>query len=209
MGGISNFQIENVIANIRDNDLISNFVSVFPSNHLNKCINHAAMISAKERKYHFVIANTDDSSKAGMHWWSFLDIEPKTNTFFFDSFGLDGLKHFIVHDDRKIVEKVLFGTKKMTRTDNKITLCKIQFNLNACKNLSKIEINSLSDTATNFFHFIQAFGIKLKLCNFVNIWMVEDRVQDLDSSTCDIFQLCFYDNLFNPKETSKIQGNKT
>ena len=116
------------------------------------------MISAKERKYHFVIASTDDSSKAGMHWWSILDIEPKTNTFFFDSFGLDGLKHFIVHEDRKIVEKVLFGTKKMTRTDNKITLCKIQFNLNACKNLSKIEINSLSDTATNFFHFIQAFG---------------------------------------------------
>ena len=37
--------------------------------------------------------------------------------------------------------------------------------------------------------------------------MVEDRVQDLDSSTCGIFQLYFYDNLFNPDENSKIQGN--
>ena len=112
-----------------------------------------------------------------------------------------------MQNDRKIVEKVLFGTEKMSRTDNKITLCRIQFNLNACKNLLKVELDSLSDTATNFFHFIQAFGIKFKLRNFVNIWMVEDRVQDLNSSTCGIFQLYFYDNLFNPDKNSQIQGN--
>ena len=35
--------------------------------------------------------------------------------------------------------------------------------------------------------------------------MVEDRVQHLDSSSCGIFQLCFYENLFNPDENSKIQ----
>ena len=35
--------------------------------------------------------------------------------------------------------------------------------------------------------------------------MVEDRVQDLDSVTCGIFKLYFYDNLFNLKENSKIQ----
>ena len=34
--------------------------------------------------------------------------------------------------------------------------------------------------------------------------MVEDRVQDLDSSTCGIFQLYFY-NFFNPDENSKMQ----
>ena len=63
----------------------------------------------------------------------------------------------------------------------------IRFNLNACKNLSKKEFDALSDTTTNFFHVIQAFGDKLKLRDFVNIWMVEDRVQDLDSVTCAIF----------------------
>ena len=134
---ISNFQIENAIANIGDDDLVANFVGVFPSNHMNKFINHAAMISAKKGKYPFVIANTDDSSKGGTHWWSILHIEPRTDIFFFDSFGVDGLKHFIVQDDRQIVEKVLFGTEKMIRTDNKITVCKIQFNLNAYKNLSE------------------------------------------------------------------------
>ena len=95
----------------------------------------------------------------------------------------------------------------MDRTDNKITLCKVKFNLSACKNLTENEINSLSETARNFFYFIQAFGIKLKLRGFVNIWMVEDRLQDLDSATCGIFQIYFYQNLFNPEENSKIQGN--
>ena len=79
----------------------------------------------------------------------------------------------------------------MTRTDSKITLCKIQFNLSAYKNLSKKELNALSDTANDFFRFILVFGNKLKLRNFVDIWTVEDRVQDLNFVTCGIFQLHF------------------
>ena len=38
--------------------------------------------------------------------------------------------------------------------------------------------------------------------------MVEDRVQDVNSVTCDIFQIYFYDNLFNHDENSKIQNRK-
>ena len=159
-------------------------------------------------KFLFIIANTDASDKPGVHWWSILDIEPRTDIFFFDSYGLQGLKHFIIQDDKPIVDKILIGIVKMDRTDNKLTLCKIKFNLGACKHLTKDEIDSLSDTARNFFYFIQAFGIKLKLRGFVNTWMVEDRLQDLDSSTCGIFQTYFYENLFNPDRNSKIQ-NKT
>ena len=159
-------------------------------------------------KFPFIIANTDASDKPGVHWWSILDIEPRTDIFFFDSYGLQGLKHFIIQDDKPIVDKILIGIVKMDRTDNKLTLCKIKFNLGACKHLTKDEIGSLSDTARNFFYFIQAFGIKLKLRGFVNTWMVEDRLQDLDSSTCGIFQTYFYENLFNPDRNSKIQ-NKT
>ena len=36
--------------------------------------------------------------------------------------------------------------------------------------------------------------------------MVEDRIQDLDSVTCEIFQIHFYENLFNPDANSSIQG---
>ena len=36
--------------------------------------------------------------------------------------------------------------------------------------------------------------------------MLEDRIQDLNTSTCGIFQLYFYKNLFNPDQNSKIQN---
>ena len=206
MSGISNFQIEDAIKRIGDEDLLNNFVGVFPSNHMNKFINHSAMIEEKKGKYPFIIANTDDSSEKGTHWWSILNIEPRNELFSFDSFGLEGLKQFIIQDDIKIIDKILVGIDKIDKSDQKITLCKIKFNLGACKKLSKNEINSLSDTARDFFYFIQAFGIKLKLKRFVNIWMVEDRIQDLNSSTCGIFQLHFYENLFNPDKNSKIQN---
>ena len=97
-------------------------------------------------------------------------------------------------------------SSKLNKSDQKITLCKIKFNLGACKDLTKKEVDCLSDTAPNFFYFIQAFGLKLKLRSFVNIWMAEGRIQDLDSATCDIFHIYFYDNLFNPDENSKIQS---
>ena len=147
VGGISNFQIENAIKNIGDDGLIDNFVGVFPSNYIDKFSDHASMISDKG-KYPFVIANTDSSEKPGVHWWRILDIDPKTDIFFFDSFGLDGLNYFTVQDDKPVVEKILLGVEKMTRTDNKITLCKIRFNLGACKNLSEEEIECLSKTFT-------------------------------------------------------------
>ena len=125
--------------------------------------------------------------------------------FFFDSFGLDGLKHFIIQDDRQVIEKILFEIEQMTRTDNKITLFNIRFNLNGYKNLYKKGIDALSDTAKNVFHFIKAFDNKLKRRNFLNKWIVEDGVQDLNSATCGIFQFYFYDNLLNPNENSKTQ----
>ena len=206
--GIINFQMEEEFKNINDDDINNNFVGAFPSNHMNKFIDHAFIISQKKGKYPFVVANTDSSIKNRNHWWSVPDIEPKTDIFVFDSFGVDGLKNFITQDDKKVIEKILFGTDQVKRTDDKITLVNIKFNLNACKNLSKKELDALSNTATNFFHFIQAFGNKLKLWGFVNIWMVEDRVQDLDSVMSEIFQIYFYDNLLSPDQNSKMQDKK-
>ena len=109
---ISNFQIENAINKLGDEDLNDNFVGVFPSNYLNKFINHSAMISSKNEKYSFVIVNTDSREKSRTYWWSILDIESRSDFFFFYSFGLDGLKHFIVQDDRKIIEKNIIWDRK-------------------------------------------------------------------------------------------------
>ena len=63
---------------------------------------------------------TDVSSKQGTHCWSIRDIEPKTNIFFFHTFAIDGVKNFIIQDDKKVIEKILLGTEKMTKIDNKI-----------------------------------------------------------------------------------------
>ena len=57
----------------------------------------------------------------------------------------------------------------MTSTDSKITLVKYLLFiiiLNTCKNLSTEELDALSDTASKFFHFVQALDNKLKLHNF-------------------------------------------
>ena len=60
-----------------------------------------------------------------------------------------------------------------------------------------------------FFILYKAFfGNKLKLRGFVNIWMAEDRAQDLNSVACGILRIYFYDKLFNPNENSKIQDKK-
>ena len=72
---------------------------------MNKFIDNAAMISEKKGKYPFVISNTDSSENVGTHWWSILNIEPEQDIFFFDSSGLDGLKHFIIQDDQNIIKK--------------------------------------------------------------------------------------------------------
>ena len=115
MGGISNFAIEKAFKKINDPDLLDNFVGVFLSNYMNKFVNHAAMIN-DSGKFPFIITNTDDtddSEKPGTHWWSILDIEPKTDIFFYDSYGLDGLQHFIIQDDKEIVDKILVGIYKM------------------------------------------------------------------------------------------------
>ena len=50
--GISNFQIEQAFTNIGDEDIDGNFVGIFPSNYMNKFIDHAAMISEKRENTH-------------------------------------------------------------------------------------------------------------------------------------------------------------
>ena len=67
--GVSNFQIEEAFKNIRDKDINDSFVGGFPSNYMNKFIEHKIMISEEKKKgkYPLLTANTDSSSKEGTH----------------------------------------------------------------------------------------------------------------------------------------------
>ena len=133
-----------------------------------------------------------------------IEEEPEEEPFF-DTFGVDGLNSLIIQDDQKVIEKILLGTEQLMRTDKNIMLAYTKFSLNVCKNLSKNELDNLSDTARDLFYFVQSFGGKLKLRDFVSLWVVEDRIQDLDTVNGGIFQIYFYDNLLNPDQNNKIQ----
>ena len=78
--GISNFEIEPVFKEINSDDLNENFLAVFPSDKINKFIMFERMMPGK--KYPFIISNADRSDKNGTHWWSILNISPKSELFF-------------------------------------------------------------------------------------------------------------------------------
>ena len=61
----------------------------------------------------------------------------------------------------------------------------------------------LTDTAQNFFHLLEQFA-KLKKSECMNILILENNVEDLLRSTCGLFHLYFYKNLFDLDEKSKI-----
>lgn len=53
--------------------------------------------------------NADQSDKKGTHWWSFLNLHPKTEIFLFDSFDFEYFKEFILQDDQNVLNKILYG----------------------------------------------------------------------------------------------------
>ena len=52
------------------------------------------MMTETGAHYLFIIMNTDRNDKKGTHWWCFLDLHPKKETFLFGSFGFEGFKDF-------------------------------------------------------------------------------------------------------------------
>ena len=203
MSGISNFVIEKVINEIGD-DLKQNFVGVFPSNHTFKLINFTHYVREKSAPFPFMIMNTDRSGKEGEHWWSLLELSSKGKVFLFDSFGFIGLKEFIIDNDKRIFDRSFYGIEKINKKDTKINLTYLQFDIEAYKKTNK---HYLTPTAQNFFHTLNEFD-KVHKNKIVDVYMVDDQLQNLKSDTCGIFQLYFYTNLFVPKNNSKIITNK-
>ena len=61
MSGISNFDIEEIFNRADNQNLLKNFVGVFPSDKMNRFFDFKKMM--KRKKYPFLIANTDRSDK--------------------------------------------------------------------------------------------------------------------------------------------------
>ena len=68
--------------------------------------------------------------------------------------------------------------------------------------------DQLTNTAQDFFHLLEQFA-KLKKTHCMNLLILENTIQNLTTSTCGLFQLYFYKNLFDPDEKSKILNHQT
>ena len=87
---------------------------LFPQILQKKFITFHRMMNEKSTQYSFLM-NTDCSNKKGTHWWSFHGLHPKKEIFLFESFGFDGFKEFLLQDDKKALNKILYGTKKLEK----------------------------------------------------------------------------------------------
>ena len=75
--GISNTEIEKFFHNEQNKDLRKNYVGIHSMDSITKYIKFYEKMKKRNGKYPFAIFNTKGHLKAGMHWWSFMDIHPK------------------------------------------------------------------------------------------------------------------------------------
>ena len=182
-------------------------MGVYSIDSIARYIKFYEIIKKRNAKCPFAIFNTDKHNKAGTHW-CFLDIyppPPKKKKKLFDSLGLIGFKYFAVDNDESITEKMLYNFSSCKVKEEKLTLCSLKFSAINWEKLKPSEKEKLTDTAQNFFHILTEFA---KLKKEMTLIIVEHPIQQITASTCGIFQIYFYKNLFDPDEKSIIVKNE-
>ena len=121
----------------------------------------------------------------------------------FDSYGFVGLKEFVIDNYHETIDKFFYRLEKINKNDKKINLTYVQFDVVEYEKTDKLKLTKI---AQDLFYTMCEFE-RVHNNKIVDIFMVDDRLQDLASDTCGIFQLYFYTNLFLPNEDSKIVNN--
>ena len=67
--------------------------------------------------------------------------------------------------------------------------------------------SQLTETAQKKFHLLEQFA-KLKESNCMNIIILENTIQEIETSTCGQLQLYLYKSLFDPGNKSNIISHK-
>ena len=131
---------------------------------ITRYINFYDIIKRRNAKYPFAIFNTDKENEPGIYGYS-----PKNNLFLFDSFGVEGFKHFIVDNDQKNINELLYNFKKCeSKSSKKLKLCTTKFCVETWQKISQKTKDQLTDTAQNFFHLLEQFA-KLKKTHCMKI----------------------------------------
>ena len=115
-------------------------------------------MKTNQSPYPFIIMNTSQKNKEGVHWWSILKIDPKKELLLFDSYGFIGFKFFILLDDKAIVDKILYNVNNFNKKDNKINLVTVTFSVDEYEKLKENELNALTETARDLFHTLAEFA---------------------------------------------------
>ena len=125
----------------------------------------------------------------------------KKRTFFFlfflffflirDSFGIEGMKHFLGNDDKKIVGKVLKDIETIDEKDKKLTFCKLKFSIGPYEKLKENENNKVSELSKSVKDF---FSFKKKIYKYIDAQRLNTNVKysDLWSFSNFIFTKSFF-----------------
>ena len=88
----------------------------------------------------------------------------KKEIFLFDGFEFEGFKEFILQDDRKTLNKILYGIKRFERKDNKVTIITLNFSMNEYEKIKNA--NRLSTTTQDvYYDIILSLNWSTKLYN--------------------------------------------
>ena len=139
--------------------------------------------------------NTERLGKEGEKRWSFLDLDPPKQLFLFNSFGFTGFKDFIIQDDQKIINKILYGINDFNKRDNVINIISLKFSIATYENFKEKEEIREAKLQQIFFIYLKE---KLHNVKEVTINLVDDEFQETENNTYGLFKLYFYENLLLP-----------
>ena len=86
-----------------------------------------------------------------------------------------------------MIDEFFYGLEKINKNDKKINLRYVQFD---AKNFVNTDRSQMKKTAQDFFHTLFEFA-KVHNRKLVNVYMVDDCLQDLKSDTCEYFNCTF------------------
>ena len=139
--------------------------------------------------------NTERVGKEGEKRLSFLDLDPPKQLFLFNSFGFTGFKDFIIQDDQKIINKILYGINDFNKKGNVINIILLKFSIATYENFKEKEEIREAKLQQIFFIYLKE---KLHNVKEVTINLVDDEFQETENNTYGLFKLYFYENLLLP-----------
>ena len=118
-------------------------------------------------------------------------IHPKKNLFLFDGLGIEGFKFFIVNNNQKIIDELLYDFKKCdSKSNQKMKLCAMKFCVETWQKMSHKVKDQLTDTAQIIFHLLEEFT-KLKKTECMNILILENNVESITGQAVVNFNYIF------------------